>query len=182
VKGCQMLDPDDRAVEVRMSQKFGTFSTIQISDDLPCEVVPLPGQKALPFSAEEESFFDAGFALVAVNDEPDALDDLAPEQPAPRSRVKRLMGSLVAFVTSLWSRAIPPLARAKVTLVAFVTSLWSRARIIFAGRLGSLVRHAFPRWGRQGPDDEVARRRSLGSRSRGRHGTLLGYPALSREL
>jgi hypothetical protein len=165
-----------------MSQKFGTFSTIQISDDLPCEVVPPPGQQGLPFSVEEESFFNVGFALVAANDEADTLDDLAPERPAPRSRGNRLMGSLVVFVSSLWSKVRPPLARAKVMLVAFVTSLWSRAGLLFAGRLGALVRHATSRWGRRGPADEAARRGSRASRPRGRHHTLLGYPALSREL
>ena len=168
-----------------MSQKFGTFSTIQISEDLPCEIVPPQGQRALHFSAEEESFFNAGFALAALN-EPEAFDDLAAERPAPWPRVKRLIadgvGSRVAFVTSLWSRARPPLARARATLVAFVISLGSRARLPFAGRLGSLVRLATSRWGRRGPNDEAARRRNRGCRPRGRHRTLIGYPVLSSEL
>jgi hypothetical protein len=111
-----------------MSQKFGTFSTIEISEELPCEIIPAQGRKTGPFSADEESFFEAGYAMMTANDAPDSFADLAP-QPAASTSTKGLIGqarAMAVVVPALWSKVRGALARTSVTVAALVAALWSK--------------------------------------------------------
>ncbi len=125
-----LLDPDERAREARVRQKFGTFSIIEICEELPCEVIPAQGRKAGPFSADEELFFAAGYAMMTTNDAPDSFADLMP-QPAESMSTKgslRPARATAVFVAASWSKVRGCLARTSVILTAFVAALWLKVR------------------------------------------------------
>jgi hypothetical protein len=58
-----------------MNRKSGAFSSIEVSDDLRCQVIPLVGKNISHFSSVEDSFFSEGDSLSAAAESHDFADD-----------------------------------------------------------------------------------------------------------
>jgi hypothetical protein len=83
-----------------MSRKYGTPSTIEVSDDLGCQVIPLVTKPPSHFTTEEDRFFSEGEALSNATGTPDASDDITAARPSRHllTRNRSLMGGTVGVI------------------------------------------------------------------------------------
>lgn len=71
-----------------MNRKSGAFSSIEVSDDLRCQIIPLVGKHISHFSSEEDRFFSEGDSLSAAAESHDGQEDMTATR-MPRSWLSR---------------------------------------------------------------------------------------------
>jgi hypothetical protein len=83
-----------------MSRKHGMPSTIEVSDDLACQIIPFVSKRVSQFTSEEDRFFTEGDALSAGAPANDALDAFATSRPPRRwlTRKASVVGATVCAV------------------------------------------------------------------------------------
>jgi hypothetical protein len=106
-----------------MNRKHGTPSTIEVSDELPCRIIPLVNRNASLFTAEEDRFFTEGEALSTGEASSDAADDQGKRSRAwpigKGSLIGTAVGALLAIGIALVVRSgKPPANAASETMVA----------------------------------------------------------------
>jgi hypothetical protein len=93
-----------------MHSKSGAFTTIQVSDDITCQIIPLVGKYASEFTSVDDHFFTEGEALSAQVDGVATGEDPAEANRAPRWLARRrslvgVMGAVVIVGTVLLIRS-----------------------------------------------------------------------------
>lgn len=83
-----------------MNRKSGAFSSIEVSDDLRCQVIPLVGKHISHFSSVEDRFFSEGDSLSDAAEGQDSLEDMTATRVPRRwlSRNRSLMAVAGAAV------------------------------------------------------------------------------------
>ncbi len=88
-----------------MNRKSGAFSSIELSDDLRCQVIPLVGKHISHFSSVEDRFFSEGDSLSAAGEGQDSLEDMTatrvPRRWLSRNRSLMAVAGIAVIVSTV---------------------------------------------------------------------------------